>query len=223
MYKTEISVQDRSIEDKPREKLLARGVNALSTSELLMLLLGSGSKTIPVHQLAENIEAEIKPAADLPSIETLMKIKGVGSAKATCILASLELGRRMLGSELLTITSPQDVFYILKPYILPQQEQFWLLTLNGASEVIKVHTMAKGGRNIAVIEPKEIFSEALLDRASSIILAHNHTCASLKPSEADILLTQTLTEAADIIGISILDHLILNQSQFVSMKAQGVM
>lgn len=223
MYKTEICVQDRSVEDKPREKLLSRGVSALSTQELLMLLLGSGSKTIPVHQLAQQIEAEIKPAADLPSIETLMKIKGVGAAKATCILASLELGRRMLGSEHLTITSPQDAFYILKPYIIPQQEQFWVLTLNGASEVIKVHTMAKGGRNIAVIEPKDIFSEALLDRATSIILAHNHTCASLKPSEADISLTQALLDAADIIGVSILDHVIVNTTQFLSLKALNYM
>jgi DNA repair protein RadC len=83
--------------------------------------------------------------------------------------------------------------------------------------------MAKGGRNIAVIEPKDIFSEALLDRASSIVLAHNHTCASLTPSDADISLTHKLIEASDIVGVSILDHIILNTTQYLSMKAQRYM
>lgn len=216
-------------EDRPREKLLLKGKAALSDAELIAILMGSGTRELSAVDLAKQILHSVgnnlNELAKL-SIKDLMKFKGVGDAKAISIAAALELGRRRKESEILKrpkITCSADAYEAIKPYLLDLlHEQFWVLLLNRANEVLKPVQISVGGVSGTVADPKLIFKAAIEELASSIILVHNHPSGNLTPSQADKDLTKKVKEAGRLLDIPVLDHLIFTDTSYFSFADEGL-
>lgn len=210
--------------DRPREKLAARGPQALTDAELIALLLGRGVKGRDVSQIAGDVERYLKNAEGSPSYDALLAIEGVGAAKACEIMACFELGRRYLADDGVSgsrITCPRDVLPLIAEWRDRKQEYFFCITLNGAGEVIERRTITVGILNQSLVHPREVFAEAITDRAASVILAHNHPSGTLEPSTQDISITRQLVEAGSILGIRVLDHVIVTKKGYVSLKELG--
>jgi len=229
IYEQKITIKSWAEEDRPREKLLARGRRALSDAELIAILIGSGSRSETAVELSKRILHSLQSDLDklgTLSVAELSRFKGIGEAKAISIIAALELGRRRkdTGAKAITqITSSKDIFELLQPDFADlDHEQFWIVLLNRASKVIGKHQISKGGQNGTVADPKIIFKIALESNAPSIILAHNHPSGNLKPSQADINLTHKLSSAASTLDMSILDHLIFGHSRYLSFADEGM-
>lgn len=228
-YEQKITIKSWAEEDRPREKLLARGRRALTDAELIAILIGSGSRNETAVELSKRILHSLQNDLDklgTLSVAELSRFKGIGEAKAISIIAALELGRRRKESGVRTITqitSSKDIFDLLYPDFADlDHEQFWIVLLNRASKVLGKHQISKGGQNGTVADPKIIFKIALESNAPSIILAHNHPSGNLKPSQADINLTHKLCSAASTLDISILDHLIFGKSRYLSFADEGM-
>lgn len=217
-------------EDRPREKLLLKGKAALTDAELISILIGSGTRDLSAVDLSKIIlqkaSNNLNELAKI-SIKDLMKIKGIGEAKAISIAAALELGRRRKDSEVVRrarISSSRDAYEQIRPYLLDlPHEEFWLLLLTRANEVIRPVQVSQGGVSGTVADPKIIFKLALEHLASSIILVHNHPSGNLKPSEADKDLTRRLSSAGKLLEIPILDHLIFTDAGYLSFADEGLM
>lgn len=217
-------------EDRPREKLLLKGKAALTDAELIAILIGSGTRDLSAVDLSKIIlqkaNNNLNELAKL-SIKDLMKIKGIGEAKAISIAAALELGRRRKESEVVRrprISSSLDAYEQIQPYLLDlPHEEFWLLLLNRANEVIRPVQVSQGGVSGTVADPKIIFKLAIECLASAIILVHNHPSGNLKPSEADKDLTRRLASAGKLLEIPILDHLIFTDASYLSFADEGLM
>lgn len=217
-------------EDRPREKLLLKGKAALTDAELIAILIGSGTRDLSAVDLSKIIlqkaSNNLNELAKI-SIKDLMKIKGIGEAKAISIAAALELGRRRKDSEVVRrarISSSRDAYEQIRPYLLDlPHEEFWLLLLTRANEVIRPVQVSQGGVSGTVADPKIIFKLALEHLASSIILVHNHPSGNLKPSEADKDLTRRLSSAGKLLEIPILDHLIFTDAGYLSFADEGLM
>ena len=213
--------------DRPREKLATRGPEALTDTELIALLLGRGTKVRDVSQVAGEVKAyldKVKEDKDSPSYDALLEIGGVGSAKACEIMACFEIGRRYLGDNDVSgcrITCPGDVLPLVAKWRDRKQEYFFCITLNGAGEVIERRTVTVGILNQSLVHPREVFAEAITDRAASVILVHNHPSGTLEPSTQDIGITRQLVEAGSILGIRVLDHVIVTKKGYVSLKEIG--
>lgn len=215
-------------DDRPREKLSLKGKAALSDAELLAILLGSGTVSVSAVDLAKQILASannnLHELAKL-SLKDLMKFKGIGDAKAITIVSALELGRRRKNSEpqkRTKITASTDVYEIMSPYLLDaRREEFWVLLLNRANEVIRTEKISEGGVSGTVADPKLIFKAALDHLASSLILVHNHPSGNLKPSQADLQMTQKMKEAGKFLEIPVLDHVIFTDNGFYSFVDEG--
>lgn len=203
-------IKDKRKNDRPREKLKAKGPSALSDFELLQALIGSGNKQANVSVIAKEGKKLLeKYGADI-TYEQLEKVTGLGSAKITEILAAFELSKRYLvESEQPILDSPEKVVEQLKDIRDKKQEYFICLTLDGANRLIAKRTISIGTLTASLVHPREVFADAITDRAASIIVAHNHPSGNLKPSKADKDVTNRLKETADIIGIDLLDHLII--------------
>lgn len=217
-------------EDRPREKLLQKGKSALTDAELIAILIGSGT----VDQSAVDVAKLILGSAHnnlnelaRQGINDLKKIKGIGEAKAITIVAALELGRRRKESEVprrRRITSSQDAYEEMKPYLLDKpHEEFWILLLNRANEVLRPVQISTGGVAGTVADPKLIFKHALEHLASSMILFHNHPSGNLTPSQADKDLTRKLKEAGRVLDLPVLDHLIFTDSSYYSFADEGIL
>jgi DNA repair protein RadC len=217
-------------EDRPREKLLLKGKAALTDAELVAILIGSGTRDLSAVDLSKIIlqkaNNNLNELAKL-SIKDLIKIKGIGEAKAISIAAALELGRRRKESEVVRrprISSSRDAYEQIQPYLLDlPHEEFWLLLLNRANEVIRPVQVSQGGVSGTVADPKIIFKLAIECLASAIILIHNHPSGNLKPSEADKDLTRRLASAGKLLEIPILDHLIFTDTSYLSFADEGLM
>ncbi len=217
-------------EDRPREKLLLKGKAALTDAELVAILIGSGTRDLSAVDLSKIIlqkaNNNLNELAKL-SIKDLMKIKGIGEAKAISIAAALELGRRRKESEVVRrprISSSRDAYEQIQPYLLDlPHEEFWLLLLNRANEVVRPVQVSQGGVSGTVADPKIIFKLAIECLASAIILVHNHPSGNLKPSEADKDLTRRLASAGKLLEIPILDHLIFTDASYLSFADEGLM
>jgi len=196
--------------DRPREKLLQKGAAALSDLELMAILLGSGTKSHDVLTVADRILKTIDKAGVNPSVDDLMDIDGVGPAKATLISAALEFARRRIRPEGFKISFPPDVLPLIQHYADRKQEHFICISLNGAKEVIAVRTVSVGLVDKTHVHPREVFADPITDRASAIIVAHNHPAGGLMPSKRDIEITKQLKSAGDTLGIKLLDHVIFN-------------
>lgn len=209
--------------DKPREKLIKKGANALKDYELLAVLLGSGVQGKDVITLSNEIIKLFEDDFENLSLEKLLTIHGLGLAKASQILSSIELSRRYLIKQNKKITSSNDVYNELKEYHNKQQEYFLCLYLDGANHLIQTKVITIGILNQSLVHPREVFSYAIEKRCASIIVAHNHPSGVLEASNEDINVTKRLQESGKILGIELLDHLIITKDGYFSFKEEGVL
>jgi DNA repair protein RadC len=213
---------------RPRERLLAAGPSALSDGELLGLLFGIGSREKTAVELAGEVISEAGGLHGLydVSVHELMKIKGIGEAKACIILAAVELGRRIgqvRNPGRPVISSPADVERLLRGRIANlDRENFVVVLLNTKNEVIETPTVSVGTLSASLVHPREVFKPAIRASAASVILAHNHPSGKVEPSREDREVTKRLGEAADVLGIEVLDHIIVGDGYF-SMKEHGML
>ena len=216
-------------EDRPREKLLLKGKAALSDAELIAILIGSGSRELSAVDLSKKILAHSNHDLNTlakQSVTELQQFKGIGEAKAISIVSALELGRRRKSFESdkkLKITNSKDVYELMKPELMDQPvEQFWVVMLKRNNEVIQKRVISLGGVSGTVADPKVIFKRALEDLASGIILVHNHPSGNLKPSQADIRLTEKLKNAGNLLEIPVLDHIIFTDDGYFSFADESL-
>jgi DNA repair protein RadC len=207
--------------DKPREKLAKGGIKALTSLELIMLLLGSGVSGRDVRVLANDILNIIERDKVNLSLKNLETIQGIGKAKAGQILAAFELAQRYLLKDDHKIKCTEDVLRLVQDIRDKKQEHFITLTLTGASSLIEKRIVFKGTVDFSLVHPREVFADALTDRAAGIIFIHNHPAASAEPSDADIILTKNLCDASKILGISVIDHVIVTKKNFYSFQQEG--
>jgi DNA repair protein RadC len=229
-YAIKIPITSWAEADKPREKLMLKGRTALSDAELIAILIGSGTREISAVDLAKIILSKTQNNLNelgKISIADLMKIKGIGEAKAISIVAALELGRRRKEEEVIKktkITSSRDVYDYFKPMLSDlMHEEFWVLLLNRSNIIMKAERVSHGGVSGTVADAKIIFNKALEKLASSVILCHNHPSGNLNPSEADIQLTKKLKEAGKFLETPVLDHIIFTDNGYFSFADEGLM
>lgn len=226
---TPLTIKSWSPEDRPREKLVLKGTSALSDAELVAILIGSGTPKLSAVELSKKILLQgnnnLNELARL-SVKDLMKIKGIGEAKAITIVAALELGRRRKEQdpeEKPKITSSKDAFDLLKGDMMDlPKEEFWVLLLNRANRVTKKKRVSEGGVSGTVADPKIIFKMALEELASGIIVAHNHPSGNLQASQSDLDLTKKLKEAGKFLEIQLLDHIIIANQKYLSFADEGM-
>lgn len=216
-------------DDRPREKFLLKGKSSLSDSELLAILIGSGSRNESAVQLCQRILAASEnnlSTLGKMSIAQLVQFKGIGEAKAISIAAALELGRRRRSEEaveLKKITSSKAVFDIMQPVIgeLPHEE-FWVLYLNNSNKVIYKAQLSKGGITGTVVDIRIIFKLAFEQNATAIILTHNHPSGKLMASDADLQITKRIKEAGKTLEIQVLDHIIITENGYFSFQDENI-
>jgi DNA repair protein RadC len=225
-----LRIKEWALEDRPREKLLNKGIGSLSDAELIAILIGSGSKNETAVELAKkilnNVQNNLNELGKL-NVEELKRLKGIGEAKAITIIAALELGRRRKLAEVKNkqkITSSQDVYNYFQPLLgdLPHEE-FWILLLNRSNKVIDQHKISQGGISGTVIDVRMILKNAIERLACSLILCHNHPSGNLQPSESDKKITTKLKDAAQIMDIQVLDHLIITDNDYFSFADDGIL
>ena len=207
---------------RPREKLKEKGAAALSDTELIAIIFGSGSKGQDVRSLASKIAKLIAENKDKVSLEMLLNVEGVGIAKASQILAGFELARRYIVKESIKIKEAKDVLPLLTDIAGKQQEYFICISLNGTNEVIEKRIVTVGLLDKTQVHPREVFADVITDRAASVIFAHNHPSGELKPSNSDLKIHERLTEAGKILGITVLDQIIISKKGYYSFQEEGV-
>lgn len=224
------SIKNWAIDDRPREKLFSKGPASLSDSELLAILINTGSKQKSAVELAREVlqlgKNNLSELGKL-SVNDLMKIKGIGEAKAITLAAALELGRRRQASGALnksSIRSSNDIAEYLKTTLKDYQyEVFAVIFLNQANKINHFEIISKGGITGTVADPRVILKKALEKEAVSIVLCHNHPSGSLKPSRADEELTLKIKEAAKYFDIKVMDHIIVSEDGFYSFADEGIL
>ena len=219
-----LNITDWALEDRPREKLIAKGRQALTDAELIAILIGSGNTEETAVELAKRILASVNNnlnALGKLSINDLMKFKGIGEAKAISIVAALELGRRRKLAEIVEqkVTSPKIIFELMNPVLadLPHEE-FWVIFLNRGNKIIDKQRIGQGGLHETTADIRLIMKAAIEKLATSIILCHNHPSGSLKASDADKQLTKKIIEAGKILDIAVLDHIIIGNESYFSFN-----
>ena len=218
-----ITIKDLPVEERPREKLLKFGVESLSTTELLAIVLRTGYQNSTALDLANQLLAASDGLSYLInySIEELKEIKGIGLAKATQLKAVGQLSQKLSvqKSDLERIKSPSDAAQILIPRLGNlQQEKFEVVLLNTKHKVIGIKEISRGSLNSSVVHPREVFRIAIKRSSAAIIVAHNHPSGDLTPSQEDINLTKRLIKTGEIVGIDLLDHLIIAHKNYSSLK-----
>ena len=224
------TIKDWSDDDKPREKLLSKGISALSNTELIAILIGSGTRNLSAVELAKSIllasENNLNNLGK-KSVADLTKLKGIGPAKAITIISALELGRRQKLDQVkdkTKITSSKDVFNIFQPVIGEiSHEEFWVILLNRNNKILKKINISKGGLSSTVIDVRIILKHALDELASAIILCHNHPSGNTEPSQEDKKITSKIKTAAESMDISLLDHIIVTHTNYFSFADEGLL
>jgi DNA repair protein RadC len=206
-----------------RERLAREGPASLSDAELLAALLGTGIRGKGVHELAEEVLALLDSGRGIPEADALGRLSGIGGAKASAVCAALELGRRLYGGRDRKIASPGDVWPIVAHWSDRKQERFICCSLNGAHELIAARVVSVGLVNRTVVHPREVYADPITDRACAVIVAHNHPSGRLEPSPEDREITCRLKEAADTLGIALLDHVIFSGSGYFSFVEHGLL
>jgi DNA repair protein RadC len=226
---TSFTVHDLPKPERPRERLKNFGPEALSAQELLALVIGRGIPKKSVMNIAQELLSEFGSvkAISQATIEELSKIKGIGLAKAAQIKACFELGKRQdLEPELkdFNIKDPQSVVKAIRASIKDKaKEHFKLILLNPRNKIIGISTISIGTLNTSLAHPREIFKEAIIHNAMSVVLAHNHPSGDPEPSEDDLTITKRLAEAGKILGIEVIDHIIIGKINFCSFKEKGLL
>jgi len=225
-----MSIKFLSEDDRPREKFLLKGKSALSDSELLAIILGSGNNEDSAVELARKILASVDynwQKLSKLSIKDLMKFKGIGEAKAISVAAALEIGRRKAAQEIPEkekVTSVNDLYKIFSQYLSDlQTEEFWTIFLDQKNHVIYKTQISKGGISGTLVDVRVIFRIAIEHFATSVVVAHNHPTGNLTPSQPDISITRRIKEAGDLLDIKLLDHLIIGENSFFSFSEQGLL
>ncbi|HAA10648.1 MAG TPA: hypothetical protein DCE41_02715 [Cytophagales bacterium] len=215
-------------DDRPREKLLKKGKAALSDAELIAILLGSGTRSLSAVELAKLILKEVgHNLHDLAklSVTDLMKFKGVGEAKAISIVSALEIGRRRTEAPVpkrAELTTALQFYRYLKAFMLDlPHEEFWVVALNSASQVIHRERISTGGLNRTLVDAKMVFKVALDHRATQLLVAHNHPSGETKPSRQDKVLTENLTKIGNMLDLPVVDHLIFADNEYFSFRDEG--
>jgi DNA repair protein RadC len=214
---------DLPIHERPREKLIERGVRALSDSELLALVIGSGIRGHDCLSIAGRMVEVLDNDPVSADPERLRKIKGVGWARALSITAALEFARRRIRPEGIKITFPTDAIPLVQPFAQRKQEHFLCLSLNGAHEIMAIRVVTIGLVDKTHVHPREVFADPITDRASAIIAAHNHPSGCLSPSREDREVTTQLRDAGELLGIKLLDHIIFNHRGYYSFLEEGAL
>jgi DNA repair protein RadC len=218
-------LKETPLEERPRERMISLGAKSLSNYELIAILLRTGTKKQTVTELSKQVLYHLNHLEDMKKIdyETFIKIPGIKQAKATTLLAAIELGRRLSHvayKNRIKIQSPYDVYELLIDELVDlEQEHFIVLYLNIKSEIIKKETLYIGTINQMVIHPRDIYKKAVIYAASAMIFIHNHPTGDATPSKADIRATKTMFETSEIMGIDIIDHIILGRHELYSMKS----
>jgi len=208
-------ISDRHPLDRPREKLARYGTARLSDLELLMAIIGSGNARADVGKIARQVLKLLRAKGGELSYDDLRGVVGLGEAKIPVILASLELARRyLLDSDQSIIDSPEKAVELLADIRDKKQEYFVCLTLDGANRLIAKRVVTIGTLTASLVHPREVFADAIADRAASIIVAHNHPSGSLRPSQADIVTTDRLKSAGELLGVPLINHLLITKQSF---------
>jgi DNA repair protein RadC len=208
-------------EDRPREQLIHSGPESLSDRDLLSIILVSGIRGKNVSLLAQELLSKLDNEKKIPPVKELCRLSGLGESKACAVAAMLEFGRRKWASGQ-KIRCPADIYNLIRHHADRRQERFLCLSLNGAHEVIAARIVTIGLVNRTIVHPREVFADPILDRASAIIVAHNHPSGNLEPSEEDNDITWRLKKAAGILGLNFLDHLIFSETFFFSYRQEGL-
>ena len=206
-----------------REKTLEHGISFPFDEELIMLILGSSTKKLPIELMASKIMEILDSSDEDKLVENLLKIKGIGEGKALAIAAAIELGRRRSNHLKAPIRTPQDVIPFVRNYAVSHKEHFLVITLNGGHEIIQIHCVSVGTLNRTLIHPREVFSQAIKENAAAIIVCHNHPSGNCQPSTEDIETTRILLQASQIIGIELLDHVIIDCENYFSFVENHVL
>jgi len=209
-------IKEMAAEERPRERLESFSAENLSDLELLIILLGSGGKSRPVRSIAQDLLGLLDMKQDV-SRDDIDKIDGIGLAKSCVISAALELGRRRNRSAKHQIITPSDMYPLIRHYAGRLQEQFLATVLNGAHEVLSINVVSVGTVSRTLVHPREVFADAIAQRASAVIVAHNHPSGNLNPSQEDLEITQRLKKAGEILGIRVLDHLVFSEEGYYSL------
>jgi DNA repair protein RadC len=215
------SIHDIPEADRPREKLLRKGAAALSDQELLAVLLGKGTPGMDVMTLAAKLARLIDEKGLDVKADDLSQFAGVGDAKSTLILAAIEFARRRIKPEGAKIVTPADLLPHVRHFADRKQEHFLCASINGANEILNIRVVSIGLIDRTPVHPREVFADALSDRASAVIVAHNHPAGSLEPSLSDVEATKQIKAAGDVLGITLLDHIIFNRSGYFSFLEAG--
>lgn len=227
MHKESLMIRDFPKDERPRERFIQNGPESLSNHELVALMLRTGTKDESVLQLANRLLTHFEGLRLLKdaTLNEITSIKGIGMAKAVHLLASVELGRRISNlnyDDRYVIRSPEDgAKYMMNDMRFLTQEHFVALYLNTKNQVLHKQTIFIGSLNASIVHPREVFKQAIRRSAASVICLHNHPSGDPSPSQEDIEVTKRLEECGKIIGIELLDHLIIGENKFVSLKEKG--
>jgi len=227
--KKSFTIHDLPVSERPRERLQRYGVEALSAQEILALILGRGISGESVMVTAQRLLSQFGDLKNMAvaSVEELLKVKGIGLAKASQIKAAFELARRMddhvRGGDKPLVKTPEEVASVVKSRLRGKMKEYFLvLSLDTRSQLIKVSEVSVGSLDTSVVHPREVFKEAISASASSVILVHNHPSGDPQPSEDDVMLTRRLVQAGQLVGIGVLDHVVMGEERFVSLKREGL-
>lgn len=212
-----LTIKEMPLEQRPRERMKNGGKETLSDEELISILIGSGGKDNNVTNVARNVIETLDKNKNA-SYTDLLSIKGLGPAKASLICSALEIGRRRTDRKKRQILEPVEAFNIIRHYSTRRQEQFVVLALNSAYEVLSVDVASIGTVNECLIHPREVFAPAISHNAVAVILTHNHPSGNLNASKNDFNVTQRMRSCGEILGIKVLDHIIFDEDNFHSMN-----
>jgi DNA repair protein RadC len=228
--KPALTIHDLPAKERPRERLQRQGAEVLSTPEIIALILGRGTAGMPVLDIAKSLLKEFKDVEGISgaSLEQLMNIPGIKIGKASQIIAAFELTKRMAKrlepGETVPYLSPRDIAVHLRHGLMGQKrEHFLAMLLDTRNKLIKEVEISVGCLDTNIVHPREVYKEAITASAASVIFAHNHPSGDCTPSTDDIELTKRLAKAGDIFGIDVLDHIIVSDSGYLSLKEKGLM
>ncbi len=204
--------------DRPREKLRRKGAPALSDFELLEVLIGNGTAGADVGQIARQVQKLLMKGAQGLSFESLVELHGVSTAGAGKILAALELAKRHLVKDIEPLRTMSDIVARLDDIRTKQQEYLVALSLDGGQRLIAQRIVTIGTLDTVLAHPREVFADALMDRAASVIVAHNHPSGDVTPSQQDITLTQQLVASGQLLGVTLRDHIVISRGDYFSFR-----
>lgn len=223
-----LTIKSWASDDRPREKLLAKGRTSLSHAELIAILIGSGNRNETAVELSkrilESVDHNLNKLSKL-SVDQLMRFKGIGEAKAISILTALELGKRRQyepSQEIKKISSSNDAYQVMSSIFLDKDyEEFWVVYLNNSNKILSKEMCSKGGITSTIVDVRLLYKRALELSAVGIIVCHNHPSGNVKPSVSDKELTKKIKEGGDSLDIRLLDHLIITEKSYFSFADHG--